>query len=301
MGMEPRKTYVAMPERPRRRLAAVIITRNESLDIAACVNSCSFADKVVVLDSHSTDDTAARARAAGAEVLFHKFTNYADQRNVALALVADYDWALMMDADERVPDDMAREIQDAIAKAPDAIVLYLIRRKDFFFGRWLRRATGYPTWAGRVMRPTRVHFTRDINEQLVAHGEKGLLQTHFHHFPFSKGIAAWVDRHNSYSTMEANRLIAERAEPLERPAGWLRDPAGRRRVAKQIFYRLPFRPWIAFIGLYVIRGGFLDGWAGLQYCRLRAMYEYMIELKMHERRHAEELRKPLSKAGFVRP
>ena len=273
------------PESHVSRLAAVIITRNEAIDIAECVASCSFAEKVLVLDSHSTDDTVEIARSAGAEVVFREFTNYADQRNVALAHVADYDWVLMMDADERVPEDMALEIEQAIADAPQDIVLYRIRRRDFFFGKWLRRATGYPTWAGRLMRPTRVQFTRDINEELVAHGAAGLLQTHFHHFPFSKGISAWVERHNTYSTMEAVRLSEERARPTGWQWGHFRDPAKRRRLIKQMFYRLPFRPWIMFLALYVLRGGFLDGWAGLQYCRLRAMYEYMIELKMAERRY----------------
>jgi glycosyltransferase involved in cell wall biosynthesis len=188
------------------RVAAVIITRNEAMDITECVRSCAFADKVFVLDSNSTDDTAALARAAGAEVQFRDFTNYADQRNVALALVADYDWVVMMDADERVPEDMAGEVIQAVRDAPSDVVLFRVRRKDFFFGEWLRRATGYPTWFGRVMRPTRVHFTRDINEELVTHGRTAFLETHFHHFPFSKGIVAWVDRHNSYSTMEAIRL-----------------------------------------------------------------------------------------------
>lgn len=274
-------------EQSRPRLAAVILTRNEALDIAACVRSCSFTDKVVVLDSLSSDDTAELARSAGAEVHLREFTNYADQRNVGLALVADYDWVLMMDADERVPDDMAREVRTTADSSSAEAVLYRIRRKDFFFGRWLRRATGYPTWAGRLMRPTRVHFTRDINEELVAHGKTGFLQTHFHHFPFSKGVAAWVDRHNSYSTLEANRLSEERAGRLRWQAADLRDPAARRKLVKQVFYRLPFRPWLAFLGLYVVRGGFLDGWAGLQYCRLRSIYEYMIELKMSERRFHE--------------
>ncbi len=273
------------------RLAAVIITRNESLDIADCVASCSFADKVLVLDSHSTDDTADRARTAGAEVSFREFTNYADQRNVALAHVADYDWVLMMDADERVPEDMAREIEQTIASVPDDVVLYRIRRRDFFFGKWLRRATGYPTWAGRLMRPTRVQFTRDINEELVAHGAAGFLETHFDHFPFSKGISAWVERHNAYSTMEALRLTEERAVPTGWQWAHLRDPAKRRRLIKQLFYRLPVRPWIMFLALYVLRGGFLDGWAGLQYCRLRAMYEYMIELKMAERHYRAKMPK----------
>lgn len=265
------------------RLAAVILTRNESLDIAECVESCSFAEKVLVLDSHSTDDTAARARNAGADVQFREFTNYADQRNAALALVADFDWVLMMDADERVPEDMAREVRKITRESLDDVVLYRIRRKDFFFGRWLRRATGYPTWSGRLMRPALVQFTRDINEELIAHGKTEFLSTHFHHFPFSKGVAAWFERHNSYSTMEAIRLGEEQSS--RRGSRWsdFDDPAKRRRIAKQVFYRLPFRPWIAFLGLYLLRGGILDGWAGLQYCRLRSIYEYMIELKMHER------------------
>ena len=84
--------------------------------------------------------------------------------------------------------------------------------------------------------------------------------------------------------MEAIRLGEEQSSRI----GWrlsdLGDPARRRRVAKQVFYRLPCRPLIAFLGLYLLRGGFLDGWAGLQYCRPRSMYEYMIALKMHERR-----------------
>lgn len=279
-------------EQGRPRLAAVILTRNEAIDIAECVRSCSFADKVVVLDSLSTDDTAELARSAGAEVHLRQFTNYADQRNVALAIAADYDWVLMMDADERVPDDMAREVRASADSAAAEVVLYRIRRKDFFFGRWLRRATGYPTWAGRLMRPTKVHFTRDINEELVAHGETRFLQTHFHHFPFSKGVAAWVERHNSYSTLEANRLSEERAGKLRWQAAALRDPAARRKLVKQVFYRLPFRPWLAFLGLYLVRGGFLDGWAGLQYCRLRSIYEYMIELKMSERRFRERTSQP---------
>lgn len=277
---------------PSPRLAAVILTRNEARDIADCVRSCAFADKVVVLDSNSTDDTAALAGSAGAEVHMREFTNYADQRNVGLALVADFEWVLMMDADERVPDDMAAEVRKVVESTPADVVLFRIRRKDFFFGRWLRRATGYPTWAGRLMRPIRVHFTRDINEELVAHGKTAFLQTHFHHFPFSKGVAAWFERHNSYSTMEAARLYEERSARLRMPAGSLRDPSVRRRLAKHLFYRLPMRPWIAFLGLYVVRGGFLDGWPGLQYCRLRSIYEYMIELKMRERTFLEKTPAP---------
>lgn len=263
-------------------LTAVILTRNEATDIVDCVGSCRFCDRVIVFDSDSTDDTRQLAAAAGARVVTRTFTNYADQRNAALAEADDSEWVLMIDADERVPPDMAAEVLAVTQTADDTIAVYRIRRKDFFFGRWMRRATGYPTWFARLLRPTKTRFVRDINEDIESDGAVGFLRTHFHHFPFSKGVAAWIDRHNRYSSLEARRLLAERSEPLSAGDVGILDPAKRRRLAKRIFYRLPCRPLIAFLGLYLVRGGVLDGWAGLQYCRLRAMYEYMITLKMRE-------------------
>ena len=263
-------------------LVAVILSKNEALDISQCVETCKFCDRVIVLDSDSTDDTRDRAAAAGAEVHTRAFTNYADQRNAALMIAADADWVLMIDADERVPADMAAEVKAVVKAAPADTAVYRIRRKDFFFGRWMRRSTGYPTWFARLMRPLRTRFIRDINEDIEAEGGVGFLRSHFHHYPFSKGLTAWIDRHNRYSTLEAKRLLAERGNHILPRLVDVHDPAKRRRVAKQVFYRLPFRPFLAFVGLYIVRGGFLDGWAGLQYCRLRAMYEYMIQLKMTE-------------------
>ena len=272
--------YLDMNGQPS--LAAVILTKNEAIDIVACLVSCKFCDRVIVLDSESTDNTCALAEAAGAEVHVKPFINYADQRNTALSLAVDADWVLMMDADERVPADMAVEVRVVASTAPQEVALYRLRRKDFFFGHWMRRATGYPTWAGRLMRPRNAQFVRDVNEELQVDGTTGFLDSHFHHFPFSKGVAAWVDRHNKYSSLEAQRLIAERSQSLCLRFSDLFDLSKRRRLAKQIFYRLPCRPFLAFVGLYFVRGGFLDGWAGLQYCRLRALYEFMIYLKMRE-------------------
>jgi glycosyltransferase involved in cell wall biosynthesis len=264
------------------KLTAIILTHNESLDIAACIESCRFCDHVIVFDSNSSDDTRERAAAAGADVRVRAFTNYAEQRNAALQAVDDASWVLMIDADERVPPDLAAEVRAIADQEDDETAVYRIRRKDFFFGRWMRRATAYPTWFARLLRPAKVRFVRDINEDIETNGRVGFLQSHFHHFPFSKGVTAWVDRHNRYSTLEARRLLAERQEPLSSQFADLFDPAKRRRLAKQLFYRLPCRPLLAFVGLYFIRGGVWDGWPGLQYCRLRAVYEYMIYLKMRE-------------------
>jgi len=265
-----------------RKLTAIILTYNESLDVAACIESCRFCDRVVVFDSNSSDDTRDQAVAAGADVHVRAFTNYADQRNAALDVAKDDAWVLMIDADERVPSDLAAEVRAIADREDGETAAYRIRRKDFFFGRWMRRATAYPTWFARLLRPTKVRFVRDINEDIETDGRVGFLQSHFHHYPFSKGLSAWVDRHNRYSTLEARRLVAERSEHLSFRFADLIEPAKRRRLAKRLFYRLPCRPLLAFVGLYFVRGGVWDGWPGLQYCRLRAVYEYLIYVKIRE-------------------
>lgn len=274
--------------RPSPTLAAVILTRNEARDIAACIQSCAFADEVLVFDSMSTDQTVEIARHHGATVVQRAFTNYAEQRNAAIERVSGHSWVLMVDADERVPESLATEIRGRLQACAPTTTMFCMRRKDFLNGTWLRRSSGYPTWFARLFRPGCSRFVRDINEVAETTGETGYLVEHLDHYPFSKGLAFWIERHNAYSTMEAKRLLREQESHLRLRFN-VRDPAQRRRVLKQIFYRLPCRPMLAFVMLYVIRGGFLDGRAGLQYCRLRAMYEYMIQIKIAEaKRHGTE-------------
>jgi glycosyltransferase involved in cell wall biosynthesis len=267
----------------RPTLAVVILTKNEAIDILACIESCRFADEVVVFDSFSSDDTVSIATGAGATVHKRAFTNYAEQRNAAIDAAAHHQWILMVDADERVPPALAAEVRASIEAAAPEAALYCMRRKDYFQGRWLRRSSGYPTWFGRLLRPNGVRFDRDINEVARTDGTTHYLKEHLDHYPFSKGIAYWIERHNTYSSLEARRLRAERSEPLPLTTNiW--NPTERRRLLKQLFYRLPCRPWLAFVGLYVLRGGFLDGRPGFRYCRMRAMYESMIEMKLAELR-----------------
>jgi hypothetical protein len=189
----------------------------------------------------------------------------------------------MVDADERVPATLAAEIARVTAAAPDQVALYRVRRKDYFQGRWIRFASGYPTWFGRLMRPNKVKVARAVNEEYDADGEVRLLTGHLDHLPFAKGIAWWVERHNRYSTMEAALLAAERPPPDWRKL-FARDPAHRRKVLKAIVYRLPLRPVLVFIYLYIFRGGFLDGAPGYRFCMLRAGYEFLIDLKALELR-----------------
>jgi glycosyltransferase involved in cell wall biosynthesis len=271
-------------------ISVVILTRDEEATLSECLDSVHWCNDIVVFDSFSTDQTVAVARARGVRIVQRKFDGYASQRNAALELDFKHRWVLMLDADERVPADLHQEMQTRLETATATETLFRMRRKDFFLGRWLKRSSGYPTWFGRLMRIGHVRVERDINEEYHTAGQVGSLQSHLHHYPFAKGIQFWIERHNRYSTMEATALAAERARPISFSGLFASDPVVRRKVAKQVLYRLPFRPVIVLGYLLFIRGGLLDGRPGISFAVLRAMYEHMIDLKTAElRRHQRGL------------
>jgi glycosyltransferase involved in cell wall biosynthesis len=269
-------------------VSVLILTRNEELTLPDCLHSVAWSDDVVVFDSVSTDRTREIALLAGARYVQRQFDDYASQRNAALRGVAFRNpWVLMVDADERVSAELAHEVLEKAGSAAADTALFRVRRKDIFLGRWLRHSSGYPTWFGRMVRPEQVVVKRAINEEYHTIGAVGRLENHLIHFPFSKGFAAWLERHNLYSTMEATALREERAQPILVSSLFGRDPVRRRRTLKQIAYRLPLRPGLLFVYLYIFRLGFLDGGPGFKYCLLRSGYEYLINLKLLEMRRRD--------------
>jgi glycosyltransferase involved in cell wall biosynthesis len=264
-------------------VSVLILTLNEETNIADCIDSCRWSDDIVVLDSLSQDRTREIAAAKGARVVERRFDNYAAQRNAGLTAVTyKHPWVLMVDADERVPPELADEIAARVAAAAPGQVMFRLRRKDFFLGQWLKRASGYPTWFGRLVRLGHVEVTRDVNEEYVAHGDIGYLDEHLHHYPFNKGVTYWFERHNRYSTLEAQASVALHVEAVRSLSLFSLDPVARRRALKQILYRVPLRPAIVFFYLYVIRLGLLDGRAGYYFSRMRAAYELFIDVKVLE-------------------
>jgi glycosyltransferase involved in cell wall biosynthesis len=270
-------------------VSVLILTLNEEVNLAACIDSCMWSDDIVVFDSISKDRTLEVAQARGARVAQRQFDNYAAQRNAALNDVTyKYPWVLMVDADERVTAELAAEITAAVAAAGPEVAMFRMRRKDFFLGKWLKRSSGYPTWFGRLVRLGHIKVEREVNEEYIADGEIAYLRSHLNHHPFNNGIAYWFERHNRYSTMEAAAKLNIRNEPVVFGALFSKEPIGRRRAMKQLLYRVPLRPLIVFLYLYVVRLGILDGSAGFHFSRMRAAYEMLIDLKVIEaqrRRH----------------
>lgn len=265
-------------------IVGIVLTLNEEINIAKCLQSLSFADGLIVVDSYSTDKTVEIVKSIGATLVQREFDSYSNQRNFALGLVpSECEWIIMMDADEVIPDEMRIEIVTLINNASEDVSALYFRRKDIVFGRWLKRSTGYPTWAPRVFKNTRVKVTREINEHFEIDGKLVKMRSHFLHYPMNKGITWWISKHNTYSTMEADNLYLERQiriNPIKLVTGNVME---KRWLLKQVFYRLPYRPVLMFIVLFILRGGFLDGTAGYRYVRLRMLYEQMISLKLEAR------------------
>ncbi len=265
-------------------IIGLILTFNEEININACIDSLHFCDNIIVFDSFSTDRTVDIAKAAGATVLQRKFDNYAAQRNAALQYVPEnVKWILMIDADERITPELQHEIISNISQKDNSNTLYRVRRKDQFMGRWIKRSSGYPTWFPRLFRNGQVTVDREINEEYNTQGNIANLNNHLMHYPFSKGLAWWIERHNKYSSMEVKTLSSEFKQSIPWSLALSQDAVERRKFQKQLIYRLPGRPQIMFLALYILRRGFLDGKAGYQYCKLRMMYETMIDLKIQER------------------
>ncbi len=268
-------------------ISVLVLTRNEADNIRACLDSVSWSDDIHVLDSLSTDGTQALATAAGARVTERPFDNWASHQNWALAnLPFRHSWVFYIDADERATPAL-RDAMLAATTNPGNACAFRIQRRDFFLGTWLRHVQTSPFYM-RLFLPQAMRYERLVNPVSIPNGPVGQLTGYLDHFPFSKGIGHWIERHNQYSRLEAEQIVANRKGQAEfslRAALFEKDFHRRRFHQKELFYRMPGRPVIKFLVLYIAKRGFLDGRAGFTYATLQAFYEYMIVLKSRELLH----------------
>ncbi|GGA74658.1 beta 1,4 glucosyltransferase [Edaphobacter acidisoli] len=269
-------------------ISVLILTRNEQQDLPGCLASVSWSDDIHVFDSFSTDATVEIAQSAGAHVTQRAFDDYATHRNAALSTVPfKYSWVFILDADERPTHELSHEIHQTVIAAPSEVSGFRLRRRDFLFGTWLKHAQISPFYI-RLVRPEHARYSRAINEVLNVEGKVGDLKHQLDHYPFSKGIAHWIQKHNLYSTMEAELIHGQQGlqNPSLRTALSHRDFHTRRLHQKALFYRLPGRPVLKWIYMVFIRRSILDGSAGLVYATLQSIYEYFIVLKTRELDHS---------------
>lgn len=271
---------------PTNNVSIFIQTLNEEQNIAACLESLSWSNDIVVLDSFSSDRTEEIVKSYGARWVQHEYEGRAAHQNWAMENIQFKNkWVYYSDADERVPKELAEEIM-RVASDPEAgHVAYRVRRRDHYQGVWIKRSTSYPLWIVRLFKPDKIRWARKANPVPEIDGTVGSLENDYIHYPFSKGLTDWIWRHNRYSSYEAEETIRSLREgDLTISELWDRDPIVRRKALKTLSFRLPFRPLLKFVYQYVFRFGFLDGKAGFDYCLLQSIYEHFIVMKVRESR-----------------
>jgi glycosyltransferase involved in cell wall biosynthesis len=273
-------------------ISVLILTKNEQQDLPGCLDSVAWSDDIHIFDSMSTDETVAIAEKFGARVTQRDYGkcklpfggDESAHRNWAIQNISfKHDWVYHADADERVTPELLAAMSDAIKQQLE-YAAFRVRRRDYLMGRWLKHVTPSP-FNIRLFKRSRMKFERAINPVPIVDGKIGNLEAHFDHYSFSKGITHWVGKHNSYSTLEAQQIVDNRKAHRQFSlikAFVEKDFHQRRYHQKELFYRLPFRPLIKFLLLYVGKRGFLDGRAGFTYAMLQSIYEYFIVLKTRE-------------------
>jgi glycosyltransferase involved in cell wall biosynthesis len=227
------------------KLSVYVIAYNEAEKVASTIKSVLWADEIVLIDSNSTDQTAAIAASLGARVVQVAFKGFGDLRNQALTACTN-EWIFSLDADERCTPEAAREIQAIVNGAPpasDAFDAYWVPRRNFFMGRWIKHSGWYPNYRQpQLFRKGAMHYDlKEVHENYIMDSSKpiGFLKNAIWQFPF-KNMSEVMHKANRYSTLGAERL------------------AGRKLgMGGALVHAL----W-AFLKHYLFKRGFLDGWPG---------------------------------------
>lgn len=241
-------------------LSVILITLNEEENIKSCLQSVQWADEIVVVDSHSKDKTAEIARQFTEKVIVIDWMGYSANKNLALEN-ATGEWVLWIDADERVTPELAREIKKVIGTNTEKDG-FEIARKAFFLGRWIKHCGWYPGYVLRLFRRQKAHFSENkVHEGVVLKGNRGRLKGSLVHYT-DNNLEHYLWKFNRYTSYAADELAEK-----QRSAGLL---------------SILFRPLHAFVKMYVLKLGILDGVEGLMLCLLSSGYVAMKYAKLWE-------------------
>jgi glycosyltransferase involved in cell wall biosynthesis len=283
------------PSQRRVPISVMIPTLNEASNLPRCLDHLQWADEVVVVDSGSTDDTQKIAQAYGAKVVNFKWNGrWPKKKNWALRHAPfRNEWVLIVDADEWITPELAREIERAIRNPTR--VGYYINRKFIFMGRWIKHCGYYPSWNLRLIQRGKGEYEQltdigdtgsgdnEVHEHVIARGEVGYLDEDMLHFAFPN-IHTFMEKHNRYSNWEA----AVQFQKADTTSAAIGAELSKRRRLKNLSRMLPFRPTLRFLYSYIWKGGIFDGQPGYVFCRLLAIYEYLSVAKYIELRRAKD-------------
>lgn len=247
------------------KISACTYTKNNADTLERCLQSLTWADEVMVLDSGSTDDTEAIAKRHGARWEYRAWTGFADQLTRVRDL-ATHPWVVVVDADESVPPALAEEIRRRVDAAGD-LVAFAVPRETKYLGRWLRHGEFYPDYTLRLYRRDAAAYEGpEPHVRLAPRGPSGRLENALRHEGF-KSLSDQLETTQRYSTSFAQSVSCE--HPL---------------------LHMLVRPPLRFFKAYVLKAGFLDGAPGLVLAVTTAHYVFLKYAKLWERAHADRPR-----------
>ena len=240
-------------------LSVVLITQNAALHLAKCLDSCRFADEIIVVDSGSQDDTVEIASRYGARVIHQEWLGFGPQKQFAVSQ-ASHDWVLCIDADEWLSEKLAINIKKILSYPQHGS--YRFSRCNKFMGRFLRHGEGYPDLNLRLFDRRKAHWSNDlVHEYVFTSDEIGRIDGDLMH-ESGEDIANYLTKQNRYTTLQAQILFARRK--------------------KISTGKLVFSPVLRFIKFYFIRQGFRDGLPGFVHIVIGCMNSFVKYAKLRE-------------------
>ena len=250
-----------MPEEQNKRpqISACIIAMNEADRIQECIASLSFCDEVLVVDSHSSDNTREVAIDCGARVIERDWPGHVAQKEFAIR-EATYDWVFCLDADERVSAELRAEILALRAADYQQYAGWRMPRLSYYMGAWVKHGTWRPDWNLRLFDRRRGYWGgNNPHDRVELQGPRGTLKQQILHYPYRT-----LDEHfatiDKYTTIMAAELQAQ----------------GKQASILHVIVN----PWVRFVKYYLLKRGFLDGWRGLVMAYLAAQYVRMKYIKL---------------------
>jgi glycosyltransferase involved in cell wall biosynthesis len=246
----------------RMKISATVITFNEEENIAAALESLSWADEIIVVDSESADRTVEIARRYTDRVFIRQWPGYSAQKNFA-ADQARNDWIFSLDADERVSDELAREIGLLDLDAESQVAGLEMPRLTYYLGRWIRHSGWYPDYKLRLYDRKRGRWRGEyVHESLESDGEIRRLGGNLLHYTVRNASEHHL-RIDRYTSLAAEQSSSQ----------------GKRASVAALF----FTPLATFIRSFIVKRGFLDGAQGLAIAFFAAHYTFLKALKLWEK------------------
>ena len=244
------------------KLSVVIITFNEEKNIARCLDSVkAIADDIVIVDSHSSDKTEEIALARGARFFKNAWPGYSKQKNYGADL-ALYDFVFSIDADEVLNEELKKSVIK-VKQNSQSIPTLKIKRLTNYCGKWIKHCGWYPDKKVRFYDKTKNHWTGSIHERINVDSEKDIptLEGDCLHYTYYN-IEEHILQANKFSTLSAIQLFEK--------------------GKKVSIFKIIFSPIFRFIGIYIIKGGFLDGYEGFLISKISANATFLKYIKHKE-------------------